>query len=181
MDEKQQQQKHLNFCLALNCIDYKLNFNELKNECGEVLFTHYYCDSEMISPTMMMETEVDSDTDTVKEYEEGNNIYEEILNQDNYRARHNQSQLSLSTTSSIYRASWWGWPGPQETNNSTFQVEHFFKNHNLLPVKINYFQLVLFEPLASPCYGRLRDYFWQQQCLLWGLIKISNKENNDLH
>ena len=75
----------------------------------------------MISPTMMMETEVDSDTDTVEEYEERNNIYEEVLNHENYRERNNQSKLS--TTSSIYRASWWACP--TETNNFTIQVENF--------------------------------------------------------
>ena len=64
-----------------------------------------YFDSEMISPTMMMETEVDSDTDTVEEYEERTNIYEEVLNNENYRERNNHSKLS--TTSSIYRSSWW--------------------------------------------------------------------------
>ena len=76
----------------------------------------------MISPTMMMETEVDSDTDTVEDYEERNNIYEEVLNNENYRERNNHSKLS--TTSSIYRASWWGWPSG-ETNNHTFQVGSF--------------------------------------------------------
>ena len=74
----------------------------------------------MISPTMMMETEVDTDTDTVEEYEERTNIYEEVLNNENYRERNNHSKLS--TTSSIYRASWWGWPA--ETNSSTFQVDN---------------------------------------------------------
>jgi len=74
--------------------------------------------SEMISPTMMMETEVDTDTDTVEECEDRNNIYEEVLNTENYRERNNHSKLS--TTSSIYRASWWG--RPAETSNSTFQT-----------------------------------------------------------
>jgi len=77
--------------------------------------------SEMISPTMMMETEVDSDTDTVEDYEEKNNIYEEVLNNENYRDRNNPGKLS--TTSSIYRASWWGWPAG-ETNNYNFQAFH---------------------------------------------------------
>ena len=81
-----------------------------------------YFDSEMISPTMMMETEVDTDTDTVEECEDRNNIYEEVLNTENYRERNNHSKLS--TTSSIYRASWWG--RPAETSNSTFQVDNFF-------------------------------------------------------
>ena len=67
----------------------------------------------MISPTMMMETEVDSDTDTIEENddaEDRNNIYEEVLNQETYRKRFNHSKLS--TTSSIYRNSWW------DTNNT---------------------------------------------------------------
>ena len=85
----------------------------------------------MISPTMMMETEVDSDTDTVEDFEERNNIYEEVLNNENYRERNNHSKLS--TTSSIYRASWWGWPG--ETSNSTFQVGNFSKAATFLTLK----------------------------------------------
>lgn len=67
----------------------------------------------MISPTMMMETEVDSDTDTIEDNddaEDRNNIYEEVLNQETYRKRFNHSKLS--TTSSIYRNSWW------DTNNT---------------------------------------------------------------
>ena len=93
---------------------------------------------------MMMETEVDSDTDTVEEYEERTNIYEEVLNNENYRERNNHSKLS--TTSSIYRASWWGWPGPTETNNSTFQVDNLKKAAILVSPavrhvkKTNYFQ-----------------------------------------
>ena len=59
----------------------------------------------MISPTMMMETEVDTDTDTIEENDDKNNIYEEVLNNETYRLRHNHSKLS--TTSSIYRNSWW--------------------------------------------------------------------------
>merc|ERR1719389_899053 len=62
--------------------------------------------SEMISPTMMMETEVDTDTDTIEEADnDKNNIYEEVLNNETYRRRHNHSKLSV--TSSIYRNSWW--------------------------------------------------------------------------
>lgn len=79
--------------------------------------------SEMISPTMMMETEVDTDTDTdtVEDCEDNNNIYEEVLNQDSFRLRNNHSKLS--STSSIYRASWWGgWPS--ETNNLSLQTFH---------------------------------------------------------
>jgi len=76
--------------------------------------------SEMISPTMMMETEVDTDTDTIEECEDNNNIYEEVLNQESFRLRNNRSKLS--STSSIYRASWWGWPS--ETNNLSLQTFH---------------------------------------------------------
>ena len=73
-------------------------------------FTQYDIDddsrfSEMISPTMMMETEVDTDTETQEESDERNNIYEEVLNSDTCRRRHGRTKLAA--TSSIYRNSWW--------------------------------------------------------------------------
>ena len=74
----------------------------------------------MISPTMMMETEVDTDTDTVEDSEDKHNIYEEVLNNETFRMRNNHSKLSA--TSSIYRASWWG--RPSESHSLSFQVRH---------------------------------------------------------
>ena len=59
----------------------------------------------MISPTMMMETEVDTDTETQEESDERSNIYEEVLNSDTCRRRHGRTKLAA--TSSIYRNSWW--------------------------------------------------------------------------
>ena len=68
----------------------------------------------MISPTMMMETEVDTDTETQEESDERNNIYEEVLNSDTCRRRHGRTKLAA--TSSIYRYSWW------EGSASRYQV-----------------------------------------------------------
>ena len=73
--------------------------------------------SEMISPTMMMETELDTDTDTVEDNEDRHNIYEEVLNNETFRTRHNPSKVS--STSSIYRAAWWGRP---ESQSLSYQV-----------------------------------------------------------
>ena len=62
--------------------------------------------SEMISPTMMMETEVDTDTDTIEETDnDKNNIYEEVLNNETYRRRHNHSKLSVTSSISSLMAS----------------------------------------------------------------------------
>ena len=69
----------------------------------------------MISPTMMMETEVDTDPETQEESDERNNIYEEVLNSDTCRRRHGRTKLAA--TSSIYRSSWW------EGSASRYQVE----------------------------------------------------------
>ena len=68
----------------------------------------------MISPTMMMETEVDTDPETQEESDERNNIYEEVLNSDTCRRRHGRTKLAA--TSSIYRNSWW------EGSASRYQV-----------------------------------------------------------
>lgn len=74
----------------------------------------------MISPTMMMETEVDTDTDTIEETDnDKNNIYEEVLNNETFRRRHNHSKLS--TTSSIYRSSWW-----EQTSNVRYNEVCFY-------------------------------------------------------
>jgi len=76
--------------------------------------------SEMISPTMMMETEVDTDTDTIDDCEDKHNIYEEVLNNEAFRQRNNRSRLS--STSSIYRAAWWG--RPSDCHSLSFQTFH---------------------------------------------------------
>ena len=68
----------------------------------------------MISPTMMMETEVDTDPETQEESDERNNIYEEVLNSDTCRRGHGRTKLAA--TSSIYRNSWW------EGSASRYQV-----------------------------------------------------------
>ena len=80
----------------------------------------------MISPTMMMETEVDTDTDTIEENDDKNNIYEEVLNNETFRLRHNHSKLS--TTSSIYRNSWWD----SHHNNVLYQQVIRLKHCQLL-------------------------------------------------
>jgi len=88
--------------------------------------------SEMISPTMMMETEVDTDTDTIEETDnDKNNIYEEVLNNETYRRRHNHSKLS--TTSSIYRSSWW-----EQTSNVRYNenYHHQVQNHSVPKPKL---------------------------------------------
>ena len=72
----------------------------------------------MISPTMMMETELDTDTDTVEDNEDRHNIYEEVLNNETFLTRHNPSKVS--STSSIYRAAWWG--RPSESQSLSYQV-----------------------------------------------------------
>ena len=88
----------------------------------------------MISPTMMMETEVDSDTDTIEDNddaEDRNNIYEEVLNQETYRKRFNHSKLS--TTSSIYRNSWW------DTNNTAMfnQVKYIREDEYMISLQVH--------------------------------------------
>jgi len=88
--------------------------------------------SEMISPTMMMETEVDTDTDTLEETDnDKNNIYEEVLNNETYRRRHNHSKLS--TTSSIYRSSWW-----EQTSNVRYNENYHYQvqNHSVPKPKL---------------------------------------------
>merc|ERR1719500_771432 len=88
--------------------------------------------SEMISPTMMMEAEVDTDTDTIEETDnDKNNIYEEVLNNETYRRRHNHSKLS--TTSSIYRSSWW-----EQTSNVRYNenYHHQVQNHSVPKPKL---------------------------------------------
>lgn len=88
--------------------------------------------SEMISPTMMMETEVDTDTDTIEETDnDKNNIYEEVLNNETYRRRHNHSKLSV--TSSIYRNSWW-----EQTSNGRYNenYHHQVQNHSVPKPKL---------------------------------------------
>ena len=78
----------------------------------------------MISPTMMMETEVDTDTDTIEETDnDKNNIYEEVLNNETYRRRNNHSKLS--TTSSIYRSSWWEQTSNVRYNEVCFAQQRF--------------------------------------------------------
>merc|ERR1719468_1147202 len=76
---------------------------------------------------MMMETEVDTDTDTIEETDiDKNNIYEEVLNNETFRRRHNHSKLS--TTSSIYRNSWW-----EMTSNGRYNenYHHQVQNHSV--------------------------------------------------
>ena len=69
---------------------------------------------------MMMETEVDTDTDTIDDCEDKHNIYEEVLNNEAFRQRNNRSRLS--STSSIYRAAWWG--RPSDCHSLSFQVRN---------------------------------------------------------
>ena len=85
----------------------------------------------MISPTMMMETELDTDTDTVEDNEDRHNIYEEVLNNETFRTRHNPSKVS--STSSIYRAAWWGRP---ESQSLSYQVREL-PNKPTLSVCLN--------------------------------------------
>ena len=102
-----------------SCTGWEVNFNDLKKEGGvEQLILS--CFSEMISPTMMMETEVDTDTDTIDDCEDKHNIYEEVLNNEAFRQRNNRSRLS--STSSIYRAAWWG--RPSDCHSLSFQVRN---------------------------------------------------------
>ena len=77
----------------------------------------------MISPTMMMETEVDTDTETQEESDERNNIYEEVLNSDTCRRRHGRTKLAA--TSSIYRNSWWEGSASRYQVLMKKQLKHF--------------------------------------------------------
>merc|ERR1719443_864193 len=80
----------------------------------------------------MMETEVDTDIDTIEETDiDKNNIYEEVLNNETFRRRHNHSKLS--TTSSIYRNSWW-----ELTSNGLYNknYHHQVQNHSVPKPKL---------------------------------------------
>ena len=77
----------------------------------------------MISPTMMMETEVDTDPETQEESDERNNIYEEVLNSDTCRRRHGRTKLAA--TSSIYRSSWWEGSASRYQVLMKKQIKHF--------------------------------------------------------
>ena len=112
--------------------------------------------SEMISPTMMMETEVDTDTDTIEETDnDKNNIYEEVLNNETYRRRHNHSKLSV--TSSIYRNSWWEQTSNGRYNEVCFSDIFLISNTKqfcriiIIKYKITVCQNRNFAELQSPC------------------------------
>ena len=81
---------------------YKLLDTKVIRILDVVFLNLYFSISEMISPTLIMESEVDTDTDTdtVNGDDDTLNIYEEILNNENSQHRHLQSRLS--TTSSLY-------------------------------------------------------------------------------
>jgi len=70
--------------------------------------------SEIISPTLIMETELDTDTDTDNDDDDDNidNIYEEVLNDKS--SKNNQSHVRLSTKSS---------PCLEQLMNNQHQVE----------------------------------------------------------
>ena len=59
----------------------------------------------MISPTLIMETELDTESDSDSDDDDTINIYEEVLNDDTYNTRQHKSRLS--TTSSVYSAGGW--------------------------------------------------------------------------
>ena len=119
--------------------------------------------SEMISPTMMMETEVDTDTDTIEETDiDKNNIYEEVLNNETFRRRHNHSKLS--TTSSIYRNSWWELTSNGRYNEVCFKHRGFLVLSNtkqfcriiIIKYKITVCQNRNFAELQNPCTAPTR-------------------------
>ena len=58
----------------------------------------------MISPTLIMETELDTESESDDD-DDTINIYEEVLNDDNHITRQYQSRLS--TTSSVYSSRGW--------------------------------------------------------------------------
>ena len=54
----------------------------------------------MISPTLIMETELETESESYSDDDDTVIIYEEILNNENYQ--HRQNVRRLSTTSSLY-------------------------------------------------------------------------------
>ena len=62
----------------------------------------------MISPTLIMDTELDTDTDDDDDDDDDDdtlNIYEEVLNGENYDKRQHHSRLSTSSSPRHY----WGY------------------------------------------------------------------------
>ena len=74
---------------------------------GNTLLSELFC-SEMISPTLIMDTELDTDTDDDDDDDDDDdtlNIYEEVLNGENYDKRQHHSRLSTSSSPRHY----WGY------------------------------------------------------------------------
>ena len=60
----------------------------------------------MISPTLIMETELDTESESESD-DDTVNIYEEVLNKESYQ--HRQHPRRLSSTSSLYSARGFNW------------------------------------------------------------------------
>ena len=84
----------------------------------------------MISPTLIMETEVDTESDSDDDDDDTINIYEEVLNDDTYNTRQHKSRLS--TTSSVYSAGGWNWERRNPSISYCHKVREALKQLQLL-------------------------------------------------
>ena len=108
----------------------------------------------MISPTLVMETELDTASDSDDGDDHTTNIYEEVLNEDNHNTR--QFHSRLSTTSSLYSSGGWNWERRDPAISYYHKVEEQIIHFQFLFIILS-FQHLLFQsvPLANTAKAKL--------------------------
>ena len=84
----------------------------------------------MISPTLIMETELDTESESESD-DDTVNIYEEVLNKESYQ--HRQHPRRLSSTSSLYSARGYNWG--RRDPDITYYTQHFLSESNTFLTK----------------------------------------------
>ena len=95
----------------------------------------------MISPTLVMETELDTESDSDDDSDDTTNIYDEVLNEDNQNTRQYHSRLS--TTSSVYSSRGWNRERREPAIRYYHEVEEQIINFHFL--NILYFSICCFN------------------------------------